>query len=131
MNDARPRTKRALSVAATLAAIVASSACASGAGPRVSDTVPRHVSGGQGAFLMIEGSGFGRGAVVSVGTRRLDQVTWVNGRVLTAQVPGGLPAGTYDIAVSNPGSGQSTLAQALTVDGDTAGSRAVSATQPA
>ena len=44
---------------------------------------------------------------------------WVNGQVLTAEVPSGLPPGSYDLTVDNPGGGRTTLAQAISVAGAT------------
>jgi hypothetical protein len=99
--------------------VVACSSLNSGSDPHVIGALPNRVTAPQGSFLIIEGDHFNSRATATLGSDRLQFVTWVNAAVLTAQVPPGLAPGSYDLSVSNPGGGHYTLPKAITVVGAT------------
>jgi hypothetical protein len=68
--------------------------------------------------IHVRGSGFVDGVVLALGTTDLE-TTRTNGTSLRAIVPAGLPVGTYDLIVTNPGGGQDQLDDAYTlIDGN-------------
>ncbi len=66
-----------------------------------------------GGTLSIYGSGFTTATVARLVGFGLLETTYVNSTALTAIVPPGIPAGTYDLQASEPGS--DTLPSALTI----------------
>lgn len=93
-------------------------ACQNGTAPlRVEGVRPRSVqAGGQEYFLIVTGGGFQEGARVEVGGTQVQDVTWVNVRVLTGVLPGGgLRPGTYDVRVVNPDGRDALLQNGLNV----------------
>ena len=52
---------------------------------------------------------------VALGTTQLTDVTWVDTQTLVASIPWGMDAGTYDLAVTNPGGGTFSQPAAFTV----------------
>lgn len=76
---------------------------------------PKDAYAGEDTSLTLLGSGFQSGAVVLVGTKVLETVTFKNAAVMTAVVPKGFAVGTYDVSVVNPDGAKATLAQALQV----------------
>lgn len=71
---------------------------------RVDGVRPRSVQAGREEhFVIVNGNGFREGASVEVGGTQVQDVTWVNVRVLTGVLPGaGLRPGSYDVRVVNP-----------------------------
>ncbi|MHB8578046.1 MAG: IPT/TIG domain-containing protein [Dehalococcoidia bacterium] len=121
----------AASAAVGASAVLTALACSSSTSPpHVTDAVPSHIAAAQPAFMLIEGSGFNRGATVRVGDSPLGRVTWVNERLLTVEVPAGMPPGSYDLNVSNPGGAQTTLQQAVSVQGSAPAGVAATAAAP-
>ncbi len=75
---------------------------------------PRTMVSQSGGTLSIYGSGFTTATVSRLVGRGLLQTTYVNATALTAVVPPGIPAGVYDLQVSD-GVYSATLSSALTI----------------
>lgn len=120
---ARRRPARALpplglGLLLSLAAVLLLAGCDTGGPPLQVDGVrPRSVqAGGRDHFLIVSGNGFQEGARVEVGGTQLQDVTWVNVRVLTGVLPGaGLRPGTYDVRVVNPDGGDAVLRNGFSI----------------
>jgi photosystem II stability/assembly factor-like uncharacterized protein len=94
--------------------------------PTVSAVAPTAAPNDIDTPVTIAGSGFtammdGTGTVVltaptaSIGSTPLTNVTFVDSTTLTATVPWGMDAGTYDLTVVNPDGGTASLSGAFTV----------------
>ncbi len=75
--------------------------------PALNQVRPRLLANDHPGLIILEGSGFQPGARVAVGPYLIGRevegnVTWVNGNYLVATFPAGLPAGDYDVGLTNP-----------------------------
>ncbi len=85
--------------------------------PAVTGIDPASAPNSMDTPVTISGQGFVPTPTVRLGTVGLADVAWISETQLTALVPWGLIAGSYDLSVSNPGPGAptGTLADAFTV----------------
>lgn len=81
---------------------------------------PNVVSNASGATIVVSGADFANGAVVILNGYGALNTTFVSLSVLTADIPPGLPIGTYGITVINPDSTSAILNNALNIVGPTA-----------
>ncbi len=121
-------------VALVMLAVVslAATACSTGSsGPRVDGAVPHNANATGNTFVLIQGDNFAPNAQVRLGRSQLVGLTWVNARLLTAEVPGGMQPGAYDLTVANPGGGTKTLPAAITITGPKSAPPAAATVAPA
>lgn len=83
--------------------------------PVISSTTPTTGSSGSTTGVTIAGFGFKNGATAKVGTADLIGVAFVDSYTLTATVPAGITAGTYNVTVTNPDTQTGTLSNGYTV----------------
>jgi peptidoglycan-associated lipoprotein len=83
---------------------------------QITSVVPSQVEADKATTAKVYGSGFEAGAKVKFGDRPAGTATVVDPNTIDVDVPG-LPAGTYDITVSNPGGQSTTLRQGLLAKG--------------
>ena len=76
---------------------------------------PDRVEPGMDVVAKVYGAGFEPGASVDIGTTTSPAVTVIDENTLSVSVPG-LAMGRYDVRVSNPDGGSSTLRQGLLVE---------------
>lgn len=76
---------------------------------------PSRVSENKPFSATVRGSGFKSGATVTIGVQDATNVTYLNGNQLAIDVAG-MPAGRYDVEVTNPDGSSSISRGALTVD---------------
>lgn len=77
--------------------------------PTVTSISPTSGANSGTTSVTITGTNFQFGAVASIGATSLTNVTVVSGTSITATVPSGISAGTYDVTVTNLGGGVGTL----------------------
>jgi len=90
------------------------------AAPGIASVQPNPVSNATPTTLIITGSGFVTGTVAVLNGYGALATAYVSNQVLTADLPTGVPQGTYSLTVINPDSTSATLANALTIVGPTA-----------
>ncbi|HYN87153.1 MAG TPA: IPT/TIG domain-containing protein, partial [Ardenticatenaceae bacterium] len=88
---------------------------AQGAAPSVTAVSPDEAHNFRPQVITISGANFAPLAVVKLGGYSLDDATFVDTGTMTATVPADLPAGRYDITLTNPDEQSSTLTDAFTV----------------
>lgn len=99
-------TKRLLSTGIAAAAVIGIAlslvACASETGaPEIDSVSPAQLPAGGSALLLIKGSGFSPTDRVRLGGRILASTQWINGNLLSARVPAGLPFESYALVVTD------------------------------
>ena len=77
--------------------------------PALSSVSPSTYWNDETASVTISGSYFQSGATAKIGTTNLTSVTVVNSTTITASVPTGITAGTYDVTVANTDTQTGTL----------------------
>ena len=83
--------------------------------PSLSGIAPASAYNDLDTTVTISGSDFASTPTVSLGSTALTNVALANSTTLTATVPWGMDPGTYDLTVTNPDCGNSTLTGAYTV----------------
>lgn len=81
---------------------------------QVAVVTPGSIPVQQATSLRVTGAGFTEGATVSIDGDSADQTDRMDENTLTARIPG-LPAGTYDVTVTNPDGASATLRGGLRV----------------
>lgn len=85
----------------------------SNSAPTVSDVSPNTTSAG--TDVAVDGTNFGSGATVNIGSTAASNVKFISSTQLTVTVPSVSP-GTYDVTVKNSNGLSATLSSGLTVD---------------
>jgi len=83
--------------------------------PSILSVSPNSAPNNLDTLITIQGSDFQDGATVTLDSRALHDVTWVDSGTLTAKVPWGVIAGAHALSVTNPDGGAVTLADAFTL----------------
>lgn len=83
--------------------------------PDLTAVVPDRLPAGRGGELRVAGVNFQPGLTVQLGGRRLDGVEVESSTQVRAAVPADLPAGVYDLAVTNPDGFRGALCEGFTV----------------
>jgi photosystem II stability/assembly factor-like uncharacterized protein len=86
--------------------------------PTITAISPNEAPNNLDTQAVITGTSFVPTPTVTLGETRLEDVAWVSSTRLTALVPWGMDAGTYDLTIANPGPGAPsvTLTNAFTVE---------------
>lgn len=85
--------------------------------PKVLSISPASGSAGAATNVTINGTNFQNGATVQIGGTVALNVVVVEDSQITATVPAGMGAGTYDVSVTNPDGQEGSLAGAFTLTG--------------
>jgi Flp pilus assembly protein TadG len=80
----------------------------------ISTSVSSFVQSSGGVTTLI-GTNFASGATVQIGGTAASLVTFLSSTSLIVTVPPGIPTGTYNITVTNPGGAAATLSNAITI----------------
>jgi len=99
-------------------------ACSAAPTPiRIDSVSPSLLATPQAALLLVAGDGFRQGdsvgltkaGTVGFSSQALGGSLWVNNRLLSAHLPGGLPVGSYDVVVTDPDGRQATRQNAVQI----------------
>ena len=98
-----------------LSAVAAAAPMFNGPAPDVYSVSPSHAYNSQPSEVTITGLDFTATPTVTLGIMPLPDVTFVSTTTLTATVPADLPAGAYELTVTNPDGQSANLGGAFTV----------------
>lgn len=95
------RFPNGLLLATILTAGLALACTPSAVGFQVASVSPSQIQPGRSGLLMVTGSGFRAGDQIKLNSKQLQGTTWVNDATLSAMLPTDLPAGRYDVIVTD------------------------------